>query len=151
MGQSLIYPGNRMCLSGSRSSLDLCGRRGRNFRPDQPRLSDPLCEGTYSLCLGRHSLVSSSSMSLKPASACPRHADAPLLYSILWVAVFGVFGKMYLNEDPEGNPGIQRMKNAVWVDLTNVILWFITACLGAILFFRSRGKKTLHTGRATIA
>ncbi|KAL9629653.1 MAG: hypothetical protein Q9164_006784, partial [Protoblastenia rupestris] len=47
---------------------------------------------------------------------------------ILWTAVFGVFGKMYINEDPESLGDIGRMKNAVWVDLVNM--------------------KSLYTGRA---
>ncbi|KAI9684110.1 MAG: hypothetical protein M1829_003380 [Trizodia sp. TS-e1964] len=69
---------------------------------------------------------------------------------ILWVAVFGIFGKMYIHEDPEGDSGIQRMKNAVWVDLVNMLLWLITACLSAALFFKYRHTRSLHTGRANV-
>ncbi|EON65715.1 hypothetical protein W97_04954 [Coniosporium apollinis CBS 100218] len=68
---------------------------------------------------------------------------------ILWTAVFGVFGQLYINEKPEGNGGIQRMKNAVWIDLINMLLWFVTACYGAFLFFFHR-RRTLHTGRAVV-
>lgn len=32
---------------------------------------------------------------------------------ILWIALFGLFGNMYIKEDAEGNKGIKRMKNAV--------------------------------------
>ena len=32
---------------------------------------------------------------------------------ILWIALFGLFGNMYIKEDAEGNAGIKRMKNAV--------------------------------------
>ncbi|KAG6163756.1 hypothetical protein E4U11_001702 [Claviceps purpurea] len=39
---------------------------------------------------------------------------------ILWIALFGVFGSLFIHENPEGNGGIQRMKNAVWVDLVSV-------------------------------
>ena len=45
---------------------------------------------------------------------------------ILWLTLFGVFGKMYISEDPVGDSGIVRMKHAVWVDLTNLLLWVIT-------------------------
>jgi hypothetical protein len=61
---------------------------------------------------------------------------------ILYIAAFGVFGKMYIKEDPEGNGGIIRMKNAVWVLLTNMILWFITFVYGAVVFWKYwKGKQ----------
>ncbi|KAH0537420.1 hypothetical protein FGG08_005773 [Glutinoglossum americanum] len=68
---------------------------------------------------------------------------------ILWIAVFGIFGKMYIHEDPEGNADIMRMKNAVWVDLVNAILWLISGIYGA-LSFRNRSPRSHHTGRATV-
>lgn len=55
---------------------------------------------------------------------------------ILYVAAFGIFGKMYIHEDPEGDGGVARMKNAVWVLLTNMILWFITFVYGAVIFWK---------------
>ena len=70
--------------------------------------------------------------------------------SILWAAVFGVFGKLYINANPQGDSGIQRMKNAVWVDLVNMLLWLISAVYGLTIFFLGRNRKTLHTGRATV-
>jgi hypothetical protein len=41
---------------------------------------------------------------------------------ILWIALFGLFGNMYIKERAEGDSGVQRMKNAVWVDLVNALL-----------------------------
>jgi len=41
---------------------------------------------------------------------------------ILWIALFGLFGNMYIKEKAEGDNGVQRMKNAVWVDLVNALL-----------------------------
>ena len=70
--------------------------------------------------------------------------------SILWVGVFGVFGRLFIHEDPEGDSGIQQMKNAVWVDLVNMLLWLITAVYGAVMFFTHRRGQSLHTGRATV-
>lgn len=62
---------------------------------------------------------------------------------ILYVAAFGIFGKMYIKEDPEGNGGIIRMKNAVWILLTNMILWLITFVYGAVVFWKYwKGKKS---------
>ncbi|KAL2001739.1 hypothetical protein VTN02DRAFT_1324 [Thermoascus thermophilus] len=46
---------------------------------------------------------------------------------VLWLTLFGIFGKMYIGEDPEGVPGIVRMKHAVWVDLANLGLWIASA------------------------
>ena len=64
--------------------------------------------------------------------------------------MFGVFGKMFIKLDSKGNGDISRMKNAVWIDLINMLLWFVTAVLGVILFFKYRGTRSLHTGRATV-
>lgn len=69
---------------------------------------------------------------------------------ILWVAVFGLFGSMYIHENPEGDSGVKRMKNAVWVDLINMLLWLLSAVAGAVAWFTGRSNKSLHTGRARV-
>jgi len=69
---------------------------------------------------------------------------------ILWCAVFGLFGSMYIHEKAEMDSGVQRMKNAVWVDLVCLILWFITSVLGAIGFWKGKSHRSLHTGRARV-
>lgn len=66
---------------------------------------------------------------------------------LCYVIAFGIFGKLFIPEDAEGNEGITRMKNAVWVLLTNMLLWLVTAVLGAIVFWKSRKARTTHTGR----
>ncbi|KAH7063131.1 hypothetical protein B0J12DRAFT_562847 [Macrophomina phaseolina] len=58
---------------------------------------------------------------------------------ILWVVVFGIFGRMYINEAPEYVAGIVRMKHAVWVDLVCMLLWFITAVYGTVMWWMNRG------------
>jgi hypothetical protein len=79
----------------------------------------------------------------------PQLAD--IIDSILWVALFGLFGNMYIGENPSPEQsGLQRMKNAVWVDLTNMLLWLVTAIWGTVAFFMHRGGRTLHTGRAKV-
>ena len=70
--------------------------------------------------------------------------------SILWVAVFGLFGKMFIPANPQGDQGIQTMKNAVWVDLCNMLLWLISTIYSTIMFFTHRGGRSLHTGRAAV-
>lgn len=67
---------------------------------------------------------------------------------LCYMVAFGIFGKMYISEDPEGNAGIQRMKNAVWVLLTCMLLWFISAIVGGVLFWKDWKARTVHTGRA---
>ena len=74
-----------------------------------------------------------------------------LLLFILWIAVFGLFASLYLHENPEGDGGVQRMKNAMWIDLVNMLLWFITGVGGVVAFFSAgglRGGKSKFTGRA---
>ena len=64
---------------------------------------------------------------------------------ILWVAVFGIFGSMYIKEDAEGNGGVMRMKNAVWIDLINMLLWFVSGIVGGLGFWRwKKGGKVSH-------
>ena len=67
---------------------------------------------------------------------------------ICFLVAFGIFGRMYIGEDAEGDKGVTRMKNGVWVLLPNVVLWFLTAVVGAALFWRARKARTTHTGRA---
>ncbi|KAM0325047.1 hypothetical protein ACHAQA_007584 [Verticillium albo-atrum] len=68
----------------------------------------------------------------------------------LWIAAFGIFGHMYINEDPEGDGSIERMKNAVWVLLANALLWLITTIFMAIYWFRHRERHSRFTGRARV-
>jgi hypothetical protein len=65
-----------------------------------------------------------------------------------WVVLFGIFGKEFLNQDPKGDSGVVRMKRAAWIDMVNMILWFISACYGGWAFWRYRKERTTHTGRA---
>jgi len=69
---------------------------------------------------------------------------------ILWIALFGLFGSMYIKEHAEGDAGIKRMKNAVWVDLVNALLWLVSAIGMAIFWVRHRGNRSRWTGRARV-
>ncbi len=68
---------------------------------------------------------------------------------ILWIALFGLFGKMYIGTRAD-DYGIQRMKNAVWVDLVNALLWLFSAVAMGIFGGRLRGERTRFTGRAIV-
>lgn len=65
------------------------------------------------------------------------HADAPNL-------------QMYINEDAEGNGGIERMKNAVWVDLVSALLWLVATVTSAGYWWKHRDVRTRFTGRAHV-
>jgi len=86
----------------------------------------------------------------------PFFSRLPLLFIwdtilfILWIALFGLFGNMYIHENPEGNHGIKRMKNAVWVDLVNALLWLISAIGMLVFWIKHRGGRTRWTGRAQV-
>lgn len=69
---------------------------------------------------------------------------------LCYLIAFGIFGNMYIPEDAEGDGGIQRMKNAVWVLLTNMLLWLVTAIWGGVMFWKNRHARTTHTGRANM-
>lgn len=88
---------------------------------------------------------------LNPAS-CPRLLHLlTCTRSILWTALFGLFGRIYISAHPTPEQhSQQRMKNAVWVDLVNMLLWFITAAWMTTVFFLARNSRTLHTGRSKV-
>ncbi|KAM4061166.1 hypothetical protein HRG_009954 [Hirsutella rhossiliensis] len=69
---------------------------------------------------------------------------------ILWIAVFGVFGSMFIKEDPEGDGDVKRMKSAVWVDLVNALLWLISALAAAGYWWKNRDTRSQFTGRAHV-
>ncbi|KAL2062131.1 hypothetical protein VTL71DRAFT_6397 [Oculimacula yallundae] len=73
-----------------------------------------------------------------------------LILFILWIALFGLFGNMYIKEDAEGNGGIKRMKNAVWIDLVNALLWLISAGGMVAYWLKHRGGRSMFTGRAKV-
>jgi hypothetical protein len=71
-------------------------------------------------------------------------------FFLLYLVAFGIFGKIYIKADAEGNKGVVRMKNAVWVLVANMILWFITASWGAYVFWQTRKAKTSPSAGAYV-
>ncbi|KAK2591471.1 hypothetical protein QQS21_010847 [Conoideocrella luteorostrata] len=69
---------------------------------------------------------------------------------ILWIALFGVFGSMFIHENPEGDSGIQRMKNAVWIDLVSALLWLFSSVGAFVYWWRHRDNRSQFTGRARV-
>jgi hypothetical protein len=58
--------------------------------------------------------------------------------------------QMYINENAEGDGGIERMKNAVWVDLANALLWLIITVAAGLYWVRHRDTRSRFTGRAHV-
>jgi hypothetical protein len=58
---------------------------------------------------------------------------------ILWLTVFGIFGKKYISVDADPKNGdLVRMKNAVWVDLVNLSFWAVTTVWWGLRWNKSR-------------
>jgi hypothetical protein len=72
------------------------------------------------------------------------------LLFVLWIVLFGAFGKLYIHAHAQGDSGILRMKHAVWIDLVNALLWLISAMGMAVYWVRHRSNRTRFTGRATV-
>jgi hypothetical protein len=62
--------------------------------------------------------------------------------SVLWLALFGVFGKMYIGVHPAGDDAnaskINRMRHAVWIDIINLGFWVMTASWVLLRWLKSR-------------
>jgi hypothetical protein len=69
---------------------------------------------------------------------------------ILWIALFATFGSMYIKENAEGDADVQRMKNAVWVDLAGALLWLIGSVAGFCYWWTHRERHSRFTGRAKL-
>jgi hypothetical protein len=87
-----------------------------------------------------------------------------LFLFVLWITVFGLFGKvcspglpqlllfpltnwyaftlqLYINKDAEGDRDIQRMKDAVWVDLVNALTWLFLVIATACYWRKNRNRE----------
>jgi len=70
---------------------------------------------------------------------------------ILWTTLFGTFGKIYIPAHPTPRQtGQIRMKHAVWIDLINMLLWFVTLISGLVVMWMEKPRKTRFTGRAPV-
>ncbi|EPS38821.1 hypothetical protein H072_7434 [Dactylellina haptotyla CBS 200.50] len=70
-----------------------------------------------------------------------------ILLFIFWLTVFGIFAKLFMKEDPEGNHDIEQMRDAMWLDLVNWLLWLVSAVVGGWYFWRYKNQRTTLTGR----
>jgi hypothetical protein len=68
---------------------------------------------------------------------------------VLWTAVSGIFGSMYLSENPEMDQEIMDMKTAAGFDLANMLLWIGSASYcGFVVIVADR--KLLNEGRVKV-
>jgi hypothetical protein len=107
-------------------------------------------EQVYAVVVGSLSAISSLIYMIPIIIRLPLLFIWDTILFIFWIAVFGVFGKLYIHTDAQGDSGIQRMKNAVWIDLINALLWLGSAIGMLIYFTKQMGGRTRFTGRATV-
>jgi len=124
-------------------ALAVCGLYGTDIQNANKHDQGADSKWLYAVVIGGLSVVTSLIYGVPLIKSYIFFAWDTILF-ILWIAVFGIFGKMYIHEDAEGNGGVQRMKNAVWVDLVNVFLWLISAVYGAVLFRGSRQNQSVR-------
>ncbi|KAJ5182768.1 hypothetical protein N7492_000384 [Penicillium capsulatum] len=74
---------------------------------------------------------------------------------VLWLTLFGIFGKMYIGVHPSGDKGvaglgdaskIDRMRHAVWIDLINLAMWVATASWVLLRWLKSRRAGAVGDG-----
>jgi hypothetical protein len=92
----------------------------------------------------------------KPALAVRENLFLPLfawetVLVILWLVVFGVFGEMYIGVyHVGGNDGgeakVTRMRRAVWVVLTCLVMWAGSAGWKGLRWWKAKGRKESGEG-----
>lgn len=64
-----------------------------------------------------------------------------VVLAILWLTLFGIFAKKYIPVDNENeNKDVERMKNAVWIDVINLSFWMITAAWMGLRWWKGRSQ-----------
>lgn len=58
--------------------------------------------------------------------------------------------QLYIHENAHGNGNIERMKHAVWVDLTSALLWLTATVATLAYWWKHRNARTVFTGRAKV-
>lgn len=64
------------------------------------------------------------------------------MFFIFWIVFFGIFGKMYINENLEGNYDIVCMWSVVWVVFVNVIFWFVSFIVNLIYWWMYKERRS---------
>jgi len=132
-------------------ALAVCGLYGADLHNANKHHVPSDSKWGYAVAVGSLSAISALIYMIPMIVSIPLLFIWDTILFIFWVAVFGVFGKLYIHTDPQGDSGIQRMKNAVWVDFLNALFWLGSA-IGMLVYFikHMRGGRTRYTGRATV-
>ncbi|KAJ5104950.1 hypothetical protein NUU61_002297 [Penicillium alfredii] len=105
-------------------------------------------------CMRRVKKNASLAASPMPGLLLPQFAWEFVL-CVLWLVLFGVFGKMYIGVHASAADGdkkmkeamtaalgdadkIDRMRHAVWIDLINLAMWALTAAWVLLRWLKSR-------------
>jgi len=131
-------------------AIVVCGLYGIDL--DRARKAHKYADGkwVYAVAVGGLSAISSILLCIPYILRFVFVWGWNLILFILWIALFGVFGRMYIKENPEGNADIERMKRAVWVVLTNALLWLLTTVASFAYWWTHRERRTRFTSRATV-
>ncbi|KAL3439841.1 hypothetical protein BJX65DRAFT_300848 [Aspergillus insuetus] len=119
------------------------------FAPSRARWVYAVVTGYISLATGALYLTLNWWYKLrsKPLIECKAGWSLPLFLweitiVILWLVVFGIFGKLYIGVEVSGGGSheshLTAMHRAVWVDLVNLILWTITGTWRGLRWRRSK-------------
>ncbi|OAA35431.1 hypothetical protein NOR_08010 [Metarhizium rileyi] len=131
-------------------SLAVCGLYGQDINDPADHINYTRSKWVYAVVVGALSAVTCVVWFIP---ALLRHAGVigaiwNVLLFVLWITLFGVFGALFIHKDPKGRSNVQRMKSAVWVDLTGALLWLISAIATTIYWWRHREVRSTFTGRA---
>jgi hypothetical protein len=69
---------------------------------------------------------------------------------VLWVAVFGLFGRIYFNAKPDSDLDIKHIRAVVWIDLTNTIVWLLGTVFSGVEYWLVHTRRSRFTGRAKV-
>ncbi|KAG6003945.1 hypothetical protein E4U21_001571 [Claviceps maximensis] len=133
-------------------ALAVCGLYGQDLN-SSPKVDEySSSKWTYAVVVGSLSAITCVFYFIP---ALLRHSGVVgaawnFILFILWIALFGVFGALYIHKDANGDGGIQRMKSAVWVNLASALLWLFSAVGATIYWWRHRDHLSLFTGRAQV-
>ncbi|KAK2756581.1 hypothetical protein FQN54_005474 [Arachnomyces sp. PD_36] len=101
----------------------------------------------YTVAIGVISVISAIIYLILPIFL-PRLLRLPLFFYDLflffnWVIVFGIFGNIFLKIDPfwfdvEGGADLKRMRDACYIDMINMLLWFVGGVWAGIRWRKGR-------------
>ncbi|CAG7919248.1 unnamed protein product [Penicillium olsonii] len=135
--------------------LTVIGLYGREVRHDHKHNHTWHSQWVYALVASFLATVTALACLVKPfimrklgATSAPNqimvlsHFVWEFVLCVLWLALFGVFGKLYIGvypkEDASDASRVDRMRHAVWVDIINLGFWVVSASWILLRWLKSR-------------